>query len=71
MFFFIKPLKKVFGCAIIGFKSFWAKDFCPLFLGFKEAQICPKGGKTMRKYELLYAISATVNEQERENIIAK
>ena len=25
----------------------------------------------MRKYELLYAISATVNEQERENIIVK
>lgn len=25
----------------------------------------------MKKYELLYAISATVNEQERENIIAR
>ena len=42
-----------------------------LAFGMKESPICPKGGITMNKYELMYIISCDTAEEKREELIKK
>ena len=37
----------------------------------EKSQICPKGGKSMPKYELLFIIAPDASEEKREEIIEK
>ena len=37
----------------------------------EKSQICPKGGKNMPKYELLFIIAPDASEEKREEIIEK